>query len=244
MSLSRILVIVLAAGGIGLFIWSLGVYTQRINWVSQNKKEDPGVFDRQADKIQEYQKGVDTSFRRWSGNLQTVNFLESQRYPRRAFYAGQLNLVRSSSPVANGQPVPNPVQNLVIDPNTGYLDISKPVGRPPIMVSASEPADSILGYQRKTAQVIKDISASQQQNQKALADRDIVNKEIVGIKEPMLVKGLRQLINEQKQIEDEANVEDGYVSRNVTNREAEFGLLKKRRDALSARTVELRSEPR
>ena len=52
---------------------------------------------------------------------------------------------------------------------------------------------------------------------------------------------MRQLINEQKNIEDQAKAEDVYVNDAVTNREAEFGLLKKRRDALVARKNELGS---
>ena len=54
-----------------------------------------------------------------------------------------------------------------------------------------------------------------------------------------LVKGLRTLINEQKNIMDQAEAEDRYVAVFVTNREAEFGLFKKRRDAMQARAAEL-----
>ena len=53
--------------------------------------------------------------------------------------------------------------------------------------------------------------------------RDVVNREIVGVREPKVVKGLRQRINEQKAIEEAANDEDAYAGGFVTNREADFG---------------------
>ena len=74
--------------------------------------------------------------------------------------------------------------------------------------------------------------------QQLQTDRDKLNRESVGVKDP-LAKGLRQLINEQKEIEDQAIAEDAYIINSVTNREAEFGLLKKRRDALVQRKAEL-----
>jgi len=80
-------------------------------------------------------------------------------------------------------------------------------------------------------------------NAQSITDRDKLNREIIGTKDPF-VKGLRQLINEQKAIEDQAYNEDTYITDAVTNREAEFGLLKKRRDALVAREAELKKQPR
>ena len=59
--------------------------------------------------------------------------------------------------------------------------------------------------------------------------------------QPILVKGLRTLINEQKLMSDQAEAEDRYASVFVTNREAEFGLFKKRRDAMLGRVEELKT---
>src|SRR5262249_863020 len=72
-----------------------------------------------------------------------------------------------------------------------------------------------------------------------LAERDKLNKEINGVTVPMLVKGLRQQIEEQLTIKDRGDAEDRYVIGFVTNRESEFDLVRKRRDAMLARIEEI-----
>ncbi|HKB39686.1 MAG TPA: hypothetical protein VKD72_24835, partial [Gemmataceae bacterium] len=233
--LGKLLVIVCGALSIAVFAWALGIYTQRISWQSVNK-DDPGLFDRQKEKAEDYGKAADRALNRWSGNLATVQLLEGERYPRRAFYAGQKYLIETGQ--FGGRDVPQPVQQLQFAPN-GFLDITKPVGRPPVEVRPGVAADSINGYQKKMAKLLQDIRASQAKNEKMIAERDALNREIVGVTQPMLIKGLRQLINEQNTITDRADVETTYVSGFTTNREAEFGLLKKRRDALTGRMAEL-----
>ena len=95
---------------------------------------------------------------------------------------------------------------------------------------------SIAGYERKMARLVEDIKASQVRNDQAIVERDTLNREIIGSQQ---AKGLRRRYNEQVEIMDRAQAEDQYVATFVTNREAEFGLLKKRRDALTGRMEEL-----
>jgi hypothetical protein len=234
--LGKLLVVVCGALSIAVFAWALGIYTQRISWQSVNK-DDPGLFDRQKEKAEDYGKAADRALNRWSSNLATVQLLENERYPRRAFYAGQKYLIETGQ--WGGKDVPQPVQQLQYAPN-GFLDITRPVGRPPVEVRPGVAADSINGYQKKMAKLLQDIRASQTKNEKMIAERDAFNREIVGVTQPMLIKGLRQFINEQNTITDRADVENTYVSGFTTNREAEFGLLKKRRDALTGRMKELK----
>src|SRR5262245_21125357 len=237
-TLGRVLIILHGAASIAVLAWALGVSTQKLKWQSVNK-DDPGRFDRQKDKPDEYSRAADRALNRWSSNYATVQQLEGERFPRRAFFEGQKFLVVNGH--LGKDPVPNPVQQLQNAPN-GFLDIRQPVGRPPVEVRPGVAARSISQYQKDMAKMVQDIRASEVQNEKAIADRDAFNKEIAGETEPMRKKGLRQFINEQQTIEERANVEATYVTGFATNREAEFGLLKKRRDAMTARMEELKDK--
>jgi hypothetical protein len=236
-TLGKVLVIVHGALSLAVLAWALGIYTHRINWNAPqgggaNKEES--VYARQKAKADEYNVAVDRAYTRWSGNLFQVQALDQERYPRRNFYGTQLYLVQTGQ--LNGKDVPQPVQQLVNAPN-GFLDIRQVVGRPPYEVRAGVPADSIAGYERKMARLVEDIKASQVRNDQALAERDALNREVIGTQQ---AKGLRRRYNEQVEIMDRALAEDQYAATFVTNREAEFGLFKKRRDALTGRMTELK----
>jgi len=247
-TLGKILVIVFAALSLAVLTWSFGVYTQRIRFTETAKDSTPGIFKVQREKTAELSANADRAFVRWSGNLGTVSNLEQQeRYPRRAFYAIDLYLIRYGewfNPKARQvEKVAEPVQVLVFAPNR-YLDISKPVGRPPELSRVGgAPLDCVVTHDAKMAKLATDIDARHLENETAITERKKLNDEIVGIREPKLIKGLRQLISEQKTIEEQANMEDTYAADFVTNREAEFGLLKKRRDAMTARMEELERDP-
>ena len=232
----KLLVLVHGAASIGVLTWAVGVYTQRINW-SSTDKDDPGLFVRQKTKGEDYAKAAGQALNRWNGNLSSVNALENERFPRRGFYAGQLAMLQTGT--LDGRPVPNPVQELLPAAN-GYLDVTRLIGRKAIEAGKGVPLDSVKGYDDKAKKLVAELIASQTTNAEEIVKRDAVNREIVGVKDPKVVKGLRQLINEQLQIKDAADDEDTYVSNFVTNREAEFGLLKKRRDAMTARMGELK----
>lgn len=237
--LGKLLVMVHSVLSIGMLTWALGVYTQKINWKSPNK-ENPGVFDKQTARMEDLKLAMNQSYYRWTGNYAGVLQLEGERFPRRSFYTGQLNLLQFGALTPGGKEVDPAVQELVSDPRTGYLDVSKPTGRKPIVSPAGGNLKSVVAYDREMTKLYEDIRASQLRNVKLQADRELLNKEIIGVTKPALVKGLRQQINEQKLIEDEANAEIVYVGGFSTIREAEFGLLKKRRDALSGRMAELK----
>jgi hypothetical protein len=235
----KALVIIHAAMSIGVLAWAIGVAAHRIHWnnppTPSGGTQQEGIYAKQQAKATEYSDAAKRAYSRWSGNLGQVQQLELERYPRRAFYAQKLEMVKTG--LFNKQPVQNPVQQLVYAPN-GYIDISKPAGGPPVEVRAGVAAVAQDSYVQALTKLIQDTEASQVRNAQAIVDREKLNKEIVGVKDPP-TKGLRQLINEQKNIEDQAKAEDVYVNDAVTNREAEFGLLKKRRDALAARKIEL-----
>jgi hypothetical protein len=237
-TLGRVLIIVHGAVSLAVLAWAVGIYTHRINWNSPPNaaSKEESVFARQKAKADEYNVAVDRAYTRWSGNLFQVQLLDNERYPRRAFYGTQLFLVQTGQ--LNGKDVPNPVQQLVNAPN-GFLDIRQMVGRPAFEVRAGVPADSIAGYERKMARLVEDIRAAQVRNDQSLVERDVLNREIIGTQQ---AKGLRKRYNEQVEIMDRALAEDQYVANFVTNREAEFGLLKKRRDALTGRMHELEKE--
>ena len=248
-TLGKVLVIVHVALALAVLTWAIGVATHKIQWnAPQGAAAGPGgvesIFARQKAKADEYNVAVDRAYTRWSGNLAQVQALEQERYPRRSFYGSQLILVETGQihdpdPQKGPRDVQNPVQELVNAPN-GYL-LLQPTGRKPYEVRPGEAADSAAGYQRKMARLVEDIKASQAKNAEAIAQREQLNKEIIGWTEPRPEKGLRRRLNEQIVITDQALAENQYVGTFVTNREAEFGLLKKRRDALTARMEELKS---
>lgn len=257
--IGKLLVVLHGAASLAVLAWAFGVYTHRIDWNTPPPTKEgpsgPGLFDRQKAQADQYNVAVDKAYARWSGNQFSVLALEGERYPRRTFYEGQLTLVKTGKYTqfgADGRPtvvtVPEPVQILDYAPN-GFLDITKPTGRRPFKVredagkkgGADVVAKAIDTYERDMVKQFEDIQASQVKNQAAIDAREKLNKEIVGQTVPMVVKGLRTLLAEQKNFHDRANNENDYTSSFVTNREAEFGLLKKRRDAMLARIEELKS---
>ncbi len=240
--IGKLLVVVHSALSLGVLAWALAVYTQRIDW--NTPKEAPkdgqtGLFDKQKALATQYNGAVDKAYTRWSGNLFQVQVLEAERYPRREFYKNELDMIRTGRTTANGKSVQstNPVRELVYAPN-GFLDV-RTANRPPVMVRPGIKADSIAGYNTKMVKLVEDIQASQIKNAKAIIERDKLNDDIIGHTQPMLKKGLRTLLLEQITFKERAQREDGYVIDFITNREADFGLLKKRRDAMLSRIDEL-----
>ena len=263
--IGKLLVVLHGAASLAVLAWAFGVYTHRIDWNTPppqpGKETTPGLFDRQKAQADQYNIAVDKAYARWSGNQLSVQVLETERYPRRAFYGEQLYLVQTGTlPQVgpdgrtvigpDGRPamvrVPQPVQILEYAQN-GFLDITKRTGRPAYKVredamkkgTADVIALAANDYERLMVKQLEDIQASQVKNQTAIDAREKLNKEIVGTMIPTVTKGLRTLLAEQKNFHDRANNEGDYVASFVTNREAEFGLLKKRRDAMLARMAEL-----
>ena len=234
--LGKLLVVVHAALSIGVLAWAFGVYTHRIDW--NNPPAAAGTTARKKASTPSRQPRRPSTATRPSaltpaGPVTWPRYRpwRPRRYPRRAYYSTKIVMVQTG--LLNGQPVANPVTHLPLGPN-GYLDVRDPAAGQPVEVRAGVPAVSLNQYEQAIAKLIEDTKASQEKNAQAITDRDKLNREIVGVKDPF-AKGLRQLVNEQKTIEDQANFEDAYIIDAVTNREAEFGLLKKRRDALVQR---------
>jgi hypothetical protein len=244
--LGKIMVLVFTALSLAVFTWAFGVYTQRIEFSAPAGKDTPGIFKQQQAKAAELSANADRAYTRWSGNLATVTTLEGTRYPRRSFYAVQLYMAEYGTWVnpATGkvEPSATPVQVLTYTPD-GYIDVRQLNGRPQILSrEGGSPLDSMAGYGVKMRDLTAAITASREANVKAIEAREKLNAEIVGVPATK-TKGLRKLVSEQKTIEEQANMEDVYAADVVTNREAEFGLLKKRRDAMTARMEELDRDP-
>jgi len=243
--IGKLLVVVHSALALGVLAWAIGIYTQRIDWntpPTQAGKDapPPGLFDRQKEQAAKYGAAVDKAYTRWSGNLFQVQTLEAERFPRRAFYKNDLELIRTGRAKVNDKEVAvtNPVRELVMAPN-GYLDVRPNTPRNPVEVRPGVPADSIANYITKMDRIRQDIAASQIKNAKAIEERDKLNDDIIGHTQPTLKKGLRTLLLEQIGFRERAEREDMYAVSFITNREAEFGLLKKRRDAMNDRIEEL-----
>ncbi len=241
--IGKLLVVLHSALSLGVLAWAVAVYTQRIDWntpkVDAGKEVQPGLFDRQKALAVQYNGAVDKAYTRWSGNLFQVQALEAERYPRREFYKNELDTIRTGKTTANNKTVvvSDPVRELVYGSN-GFINIKSP-SRPPVMVRPGIKADSIAGYNTKMVKLVEDIQASQVKNAKAIIERDRLNDDIIGHKQPMLKKGLRTLLLEQVTFKERAQREDEYIVDFITNREADFGLLKKRRDAMLGRIDEL-----
>jgi hypothetical protein len=240
--LGRGLLLLHAMLSIGVLAWALGIYTNRIKFKT-GSPETPGVIDQTETKLGDLKTASERAFSRWSSNIATVTNLEQERFPRRAFYQGQLYMIYFGT-TGPGQPaVPTPVQQLIMSPRNGYLDITNPTGRPAIDVRTNPrtAARSITGYEKDLVSLADSIVKAQTESARLIVERKKLNDEIAGPTEPPIFKGLRQLIREQQSIIENADGELGYVTNFFTNREAEFGLLKKRRNALINRKNELES---
>ena len=255
-TIGKVLVLLHGALAITVLAWAIGVATNRIDWntpPAADKPGGPGLYDRQKALAAEYNAAVDRSHARWTGNLNQVLVLEAERYPRRAYYQLHLYVMQTGvRPDGKGGfvPVPNPVQDVLnpLAPNgfidvprlpNGQLDMTRALARKPYEVRPGVLAKAAAQYDREMAKFVEDMKGLQVTSANAIVEREKLNREIVGVTQPMRVKGLRTLITEQNVIRDQAEAEDRYVAVFVTNREAEFGLFKKRRDAMQARVAEL-----
>jgi hypothetical protein len=256
-TLGKVLVLVHGALALTVLAWAVGVFTNRIDWntppAAGGKETTPGLYARQEAKAKEYTAAVDRSYTRWTTNLNQVAVLEAERYPRRTYYGIVLYAMQTGTrPDGKGGQVPvnPPVQDIYPyapngyldvprDPRTGILDVTRAFARKAYDVRPGIPAKAVVQYDTDMKKQVEDIHASQQQSAQLIAEREKLNKEIVGVTQPMRIKGLRTLITEQKTIQDNGDTEDRYAAVFVTNREAEFGLFKKRRDAMLARVAEL-----
>ena len=254
-TIGKVLVLLHGALSITVLAWAIGVATNRIDWNAppgEGSKDNPGLYARQKAKADEYNTAIDRAHARWTGNLNQVLVLDAERYPRRTYYGTVLIAMQTGQrPDGKGGwvPVNPPVQDIYPYAANGYLDVprdrfgnldyTRAFARKAYEVRPGIPAKAVVAYDTDMAKLVEDIKVSQQKSADAIAQRDKLNREIVGVTQPMLVKGLRTLINEQKTIQDSADAEDRYVAVFVTNREAEFGLFKKRRDAMLARVAEL-----
>ena len=115
-------------------------------------------------------------------------------------------------------PVPNPVQSVLAPGPNGFLnvqrnaqgglDMTRALAFPPFEVRPGVPAKSVARYTEEMTRFVEDIKAAQVKSAAFIVEREKLNREIVGTSQPMAVKGLRQLINEQKNIIDQAEAED------------------------------------
>jgi hypothetical protein len=252
-TLGKVLVLIHGALSLTVLAWALGVSTHRVDFNNPpggGKEAAQGIFARQQAQAEEYKAGADRALNRWSSNLNQVLVLEGERYPRRTFYATHLYMIQTGE--LGGQKIANPVQQMPLAPNgflavpmvDGKLNVAEAINRPPVEVRPGIPAWSIAQYDLAMAKQVDDIKDLQRRSVEAIAERDKLNREIVGVDKPTLVKGLRTLINEQRLISDQAELEERYARVFVTNRESEFGLFKKRRDAMLARVEELKAAAR
>src|SRR5438445_9434750 len=114
----------------------------------------------------------------------------------------------------NGKAVPNPVQDVLNPPApngfidvprlpNGQLDMTRALARKPFEVRPGIPAKSMAQYEDEMKKQVEDIKASQVKSEQMIVEREKLNREIVGVTQPALVKGLRTLITEQKTIMDQ-----------------------------------------
>lgn len=245
-TLGKMMVLVHGAIAIAVLGWAFAVYTQRIQWNTSIDKENLGIFEQQQTKATELNTAIDKAFTRWSGNYAT-NYavpiapndkprgLDYERQTRRAFYPGQLNLVRTGK--FNKVDETPSVQLLVNAPN-GYLNITQSTKRNPVQVNG-ESLLSIATYYDNMQRIFDEFTKSQMATAQHQATRDELNKKIIGTMGPPATKGLRTLLQEQRNMEDAAIAQERYDNQYLVNYEVEFGLLKKRRDALQSRMKEL-----
>lgn len=241
--IGKLLVVVHAAASLTVLTWAFGIYTQRIDWNNPKPREGQaarsGLYEQQKAQADLFNTNANKAYYRWASNLNQVEALERERFPRRDFYQKELDTIRRGT---------GTLKELAIDPRTGFLDISPTAARKDFIVRESKMsgdptgvlAQSIATYENMMKKTLEDIEASIARNQKAIEERDQLNREIIDVTDPVFRKGLRTLIAEQQEIRDAATAENAYVAGFVTNREAEFGLLRKRRDAMLARIDEIK----
>ncbi len=220
------------------FTFTVTLYINRPNWKTV-ENGPKGRIDAATEKIRAEEPFARAAFTTVTGKHLTVLQLEQERYPRREFYDSQLSLVEEGT-LQKGTPRIKGavVQELEVDAQTDFLNISRKIGRKPIQFRTGEDAKSLAEYSELIDSTIKQIASVQESIRLVNEERAKVNQEIVGTVDPF-TKGLRTRLREQELIAEQAVAEATYLDTFVTNSEADSGLIRKRYNALIQRLQEL-----
>ncbi len=168
----KLLVVLNLIVGIGMAMWSVGVYTQRPYWFNEipDGAIDPGntpvTFKGLSAEIDALGKTAAVASQNWGIGLKSLRVQEKVRKDRQAIYAARLQMAWQG-PVAPGSPqdvrAKGPAFYVdVIDDTTGLIDLTTvamdQAGKPkPIAGPDGKPlegADTLMDEHRKQVDVV------------------------------------------------------------------------------------------
>lgn len=216
----RILVYVTLVLGFGMAVWSWGLYSSKVDYKTQQEKRKGVINDlwKQLAGAEERQRTT----------LAALRTSEARRPMHQAFYAAQLEHLRTTANAAN--------------PIHGFTGLRNPEGLPvqdpaPLMSAGGQPLQSMTVYQDALKNVQTETLASISQYQQFVQDDVKLVDQIIG------ENGLRQKIFEEedvKQARIKQEIED--LKPLYVNVLVEGQLLQKRQNALQVRIEELKGK--
>jgi hypothetical protein len=237
--IGKLFILLFGASSLLCLIWATVIYTQKMDFIPP--KQDSGSKEKAVSRVEkamartkELNVASNRAYTRWAQEFDDVVNLEIERFQRREFYKGQLEMLYTG--MVDG--MKQPIQTLVVDETTGLLPFDKPTGRDPILVKG-KPLETLNFYFVRLQKAGEDMQRLTADIRKIIADHAKSTIAMNGQKEPP-IKGLRTRIQEQEEIEAAAIAEALYLDDYITNRTADAELFTKRRDSLQARVEELK----
>lgn len=258
----KVLVILTATISILCLMGAVGVFTQKMDYVTPRGgdagKKTLNRVDDARKKAKDLLAANQRAVTRMSLEMEPLIEHEIDHLERRDYYSAQMEMMRTGK--WRGQVVANPIQ--VLPPYEKSKDgtelLKIPVDKEvapaldPILVVTNnmntrvQPASYYVGEPGKPGdgeirRVQKDIDAKVAATRKLIGEHVESTLVINGSDVPgMERKGLRTRIKEQILIKEDAIAETEFLEDYVSRRQAEAELFVKRRDAMADRLVELK----
>jgi hypothetical protein len=222
--------------------FAAAIYSGHIDWAGKGTsvtgEKSQGVVPQAKAAADDDAKAANTGLARWAGAVADLGQLEAQRPKDPAVFAEQLDILEGVNKA--GQPVGGAVQTFTVAIGQDGKALLDPLGLP--QLQPQPPAKPLLSRRaaldelKKKDEDIKKAMATVADLIKQEADRTV---EINGV--PGKQKGLRDLLAEETQVQQNALAELNSLRGMRYNRQVEADLLHNRRLSLQARLEELKT---
>ncbi len=242
--------------------WTIGVYTERVEWApvyglfsGERLDNHPGTLDGLAKEIELAVERREVAERRWQAAFLELPRVEQRRLEYLKWYGDLLHATTDGND-KTGNALKPPVIALVRNPDTKDFvrEDPKPFKRIGIDFENDKPKEEDLQYaeyyERKIKEVREQIKKQQEMLDALVQEHTKLSEEIAGVARTPKEKGLNdRFIKEKSGLQDKRDDqvaylkncvdEQMYLQPLVNNMKTELVILAKRQAALKARVKEL-----
>jgi hypothetical protein len=237
-TLGRIFVLMNGFAALTFLMWSIALYTNRVNWFTDKagNKENVGLVDKFDEQFKARNKTALGAAQRWEKNETALRTVEKERVARREFYRDAIARVtegkdRTGKMVA----LPKLVKIMRRDANNIKLDIGP---NETYYATGPAPLESMASYSKKIGDARDQLTVQQREATKLVDLYQKLTQEIFGSSNPRVL-GLRDVIKEQEAINAGAESGTAYLIPIITERNAQTDIFLERNAVLLDRLTVL-----